>query len=182
MPTASAANDLIVLFLAATELVSIPTYILLYLPRNTTRPSQGSERLKYFLLSVFSSGLTLFGFSYLYGIAGTTNLATLYDTLHRADPRDLPEIRHIAVIMVVAGLGFRVTIVPFHFYAPDVYQGTPTVGAARCLAFVPKVVGIARDAPRSGLRDARQASVPGSGYIGMALGTQVPIILWFLRP
>jgi NADH-quinone oxidoreductase subunit N len=128
-----AANDLIALFLSL-ELVSIPTYVLLYLPKHDNASQEAA--LKYFLLSVFSSGLTLFGFSYLYGLAGTTNLGALFDTLHRTNPRNLPVIAHVAVIMVIAGLGFRITAVPFHFYAPDVYQGAPTVGAA-LLAFVP---------------------------------------------
>src|SRR5262249_18335829 len=133
------ANDLIVLFLAL-ELVSIPTYILLYLPKHD-RASQEAA-LKYFLLSVFSSGLVLFGFSYRYGLAGTTNIGALFAPLRKGSTRDLPAIAHIAVIMIVAGLGFRITAAPFHFYAPDVYQGAPTVAAA-LLAFVPKVAGFA---------------------------------------
>jgi NADH-quinone oxidoreductase subunit N len=170
-----AANDLIVLFLSL-ELISIPTYILLYLPRYDKASQEAA--LKYFLLSVFSSGLTLFGFSYLYGLVGTTNIATLMDTLHRADVRDLPAIANVAVIVIVAGLGSRITMVPFHFYAPDVYQGTPTVGAA-VLAFFPKVAGFA-----ALLRVLGFVTPPGiaasGGAIGMALSTQVPILLWFL--
>jgi NADH-quinone oxidoreductase subunit N len=170
-----AANDLIALFLAL-ELVSIPTYILLYLPRHDGASQEAA--LKYFLLSVFSSGLMLFGFSYLYGLAGTTNLGTLFDTLHRTDVRELPVIAQVAVIMVIAGLGFKITAVPFHFYAPDVYQGAPTVAAA-LLAFMPKVAGFA-----ALLRVLGFVTTPGitqgSGYIGMALSTQVPTVLWFL--
>jgi NADH-quinone oxidoreductase subunit N len=170
-----AANDLIVLFLSL-ELVSIPTYVLLYLPKHDTASQEAA--LKYFLLSVFSSGLTLFGFSYLYGLAGSTNLAVLFDTLHRADLRDLPAVANMAVIMVIAGLGFRITAVPFHFYAPDVYQGAPTVGAA-VLAFIPKIAGFA-----ALLRVLGFVTPPGLavnvGAIGMALSSQVPIILWFL--
>jgi NADH-quinone oxidoreductase subunit N len=80
--------------------------------------------------------------------------------------------------MVVAGLGFRITAVPFHFYAPDVYQGAPTVGAA-LLAFIPKVAGFA--ALLRVLGFVTPAGIANSsGYIGMALSTQVPIILWFL--
>src|SRR5262249_15161441 len=63
-----AANDLVTMFLAL-ELISIPTYVMLYLPKHDT-PAQEAA-LKYFLLSVFSSALLLFGFSYLYGLAGT---------------------------------------------------------------------------------------------------------------
>src|SRR5205085_7873156 len=116
-----AANELVTLFLAL-ELISIPTYILLYLPRHDARSEEAA--VKYFMLSIFSSALLLFGFSYLYGLAGTTNLPTLFDTVHRSGPGDLPAVAQVAVVMVVAGLGFRITAVPFHFYAPDVYQGT----------------------------------------------------------
>jgi NADH-quinone oxidoreductase subunit N len=135
-----AANDLITLFLAL-ELVSIPTYILLYLPRTDGVAQEAA--MKYFLLSVFSSGLTLFGFSYLYGLTGTTNLPALLEALGRREPGvGLPALSLVALVMVVAGLGFRITAVPFHFYAPDVYQGT-TPGAAALLAYVPKVAGFA---------------------------------------
>jgi NADH-quinone oxidoreductase subunit N len=135
MGLTAAANDLITLFLAL-ELVSIPTYLMLYLPR--VDPPAQEAAMKYFLLSIFSSALTLFGFSYLYGLSGTTNLALMATTLRSAQP--LPGVALVALVMVVAGLGFRITAVPFHFYAPDVYQGTATPTAAM-LAFVPKVAG-----------------------------------------
>ena len=170
-----AANDLIVLFLSL-ELVSIPTYILLYLPRHDNASQEAA--MKYFLLSVFSSALTLFGFSYLYGIAGTTNIATLFDTLHRTDIRDVPAVALVAVITVIAGLGFRITAVPFHFYAPDVFQGLPTVGAA-LLSFVPKVVGFAALLRVLGFV-VTPGVTAGDGFIGMALSNQVPILLYFL--
>jgi NADH-quinone oxidoreductase subunit N len=170
-----AANDLIVLFLAL-ELVSIPTYILLYLPKHDSASQEAA--LKYFLLSVFSSALVLFGFSYLYGLAGTTNLGALFDTLRKGSMRDLPAIAHVAVIMIVAGMGFRITAAPFHFYAPDVYQGAPTVAAAM-LAFVPKLAGFA--ALLRVLGFVTPPEIPaGSGFIGMDLSTQVPVVFWFL--
>ena len=134
----AAANELITLFLAL-EVVSIPTYILLYLPRTDERAQEAA--MKYFLLSIFSSALLLFGFSYLYGTAGTTNLKALGDALTRPAP-GAAGLALTALVMVTAGLGFRITAVPFHFYAPDVYQGT-TPAAAALLSFVPKVAGFA---------------------------------------
>src|SRR5262249_38471446 len=131
------ANDLVTLFLAL-EMISIPTYVLLYLPRGGAPVQEAA--MKYFLLSVFSSGLLLFGFSYLYGMVGTTNLPALAEGLDRTRASGLPGVALVALVMVVAGLGFRITAVPFHFYAPDVYQGAPTSGAA-LLAFVPKAAG-----------------------------------------
>ncbi len=133
-----AANELITLFLAL-ELISIPTYILLYLPRHDQQAQEAA--MKYFLLSIFSSALLLFGFSYLYGIAGTTNLTALGEALTRP-PGATGGLALTAMVLVTAGLGFRITAVPFHFYAPDVYQGT-TPAAAAILAFVPKVAGFA---------------------------------------
>jgi NADH-quinone oxidoreductase subunit N len=132
------ANDLVVLFVGL-EMISIPTYVLLYLPRSDDQAREAG--VKYFLLSVFSSALLLFGFSYLYGLAGTTNLHGIADALtNRPAEEAAPVLVLMALGMVVAGLGFKITAFPFHAYAPDVYQGT-THGAAALLAFIPKVAG-----------------------------------------
>ncbi|MCI0463489.1 MAG: NADH-quinone oxidoreductase subunit N [Gemmataceae bacterium] len=171
-----AANDLVLLFLAL-ELISIPTYIMLYLPRHDTAAQEAA--LKYFLLSIFSSALLLFGFSYLYGLGGTTNIGALMDTVHRTPALDMPALAQVAVILIVAALGFRLAAVPFHFYAPDVYQGAPTVMAA-LLAFIPKVAGFAALLRVLGFV-LPVAIEPAVGHrIGTALSTQVPILLWFL--
>jgi NADH-quinone oxidoreductase subunit N len=181
------ANDLITLFLAL-ELVSIPTYVMLYLPR-ADGPAQEAA-MKYFLLSIFSSGLLLFGFSYLYGVCGTTNLPALAEALvkGRGDlaeaargPAPWQGLAVVALVMVVAGLGFRITAVPFHFYAPDVYQGT-TTGMAALLAFAPKVAGFAAllrvlgfVAAPAGMSEAVLRTAPG-----LILGEQVPVLLWIM--
>ena len=131
------ANDLIVLFLAL-ELVSIPTYLFLYVAR---RDRSGQEAtLKYFLLSVFSSALVLYGFSFLYGVAGTTNLTALHEVFKSHELNAMPILLLVSVVAIVAGLAFRITAVPFHFYAPDVFQGTAN-SAAALLSFIPKVAG-----------------------------------------
>jgi NADH-quinone oxidoreductase subunit N len=177
-----AANDLVGMFIAL-ELVSIPTYVLLYLPRHD-EPAQEAA-LKYFLLSVLSSALLLFGFSYLYGLGGTTNITTLLTELARAQLAEVPEqfsaartasgMALVALIMVVAGLGFRITAVPFHFYAPDVYQGT-SAGAAALLAMIPKVAGFA-----ALIRVLGFVVVDGNPAMsGLALTRNVPVLLWFI--
>ncbi len=131
------ANDLVILFLAL-ELVSIPTYLFLYVAR---RDRSGQEAtLKYFLLSVFSSALVLYGFSYLYGVTGTTNLSALHHVLKSHQLNAMPAMLMVSIVAIVAGLAFRITAVPFHFYAPDVFQGTAN-SAASLLSFVPKVAG-----------------------------------------
>jgi NADH-quinone oxidoreductase subunit N len=183
------ANDLITLFLAL-ELVSIPTYILLYLPR--VNPPAQEAAMKYFLLSIFSSGLLLFGFSYLYGVTGTTNVPAIVEALTRARGELTaagPEARAaaswqgltlIALVMIVAALGFRITAVPFHFYAPDVYQGTTTPAAA-LLALIPKIVGFAALLRLLGLVPSVLPTAPGStAALGQALGEQVPVLLWIM--
>lgn len=166
---AGSANELITLFLAL-ELISIPTYILLYLPRTTAASQEAS--IKYFLLSIFSSALLLFGFSYLYGLTGTTNLAELHRGLAQQNAAAHPEMYKIASVMMIAGLGFRITAVPFHFYAPDVFQGAP-LSLAALLAVVPKVAGFA-------------ALLRVFGYLFAGLGDnlvsnyQVSMLLWIL--
>lgn len=169
------ANELVTLFLAL-ELISIPTYILLYLFR-IDAPAQEAA-LKYFLLSVFSSALLLFGFSYLYGLAGTTNIPALTEALTHLDgntsePARLPAIILVALVMIVSGLGFKITAVPFHFYAPDVYQGTATPAAA-LLAFVPKVAGFVALLRVLGFVGIDPA------VSGMTCGRETPVFLWIL--
>jgi NADH-quinone oxidoreductase subunit N len=184
MGLTAAANDLITLFLAL-ELVSIPTYVMLYLPR-ADEPAQEAA-MKYFLLSVFSSALTLFGFSYLYGMGGTTNLPALGEALVAARQAGaMPGVALVALVMVVAGLGFRITAVPFHFYAPDVYQGT-TTGMAALLAFVTKVAGFAALLRVLGFVPPAVLAGPGgapfadlTAFNGQVLGEQVPVLLWIL--
>jgi len=173
----ASANDLVTLFLAL-ELISIPTYVLLYLPRHDEASQEAA--MKYFMLSVFSSALLLFGFSYLYGLVGTTNIAALLHTVNGVgDPHDLPAIAHLALIMVVAGIGFRITAVPFHFYAPDVYQGASAGGAA-LLAFVPKVAGFVALIRLLGFVMPTTGIAPRNDLLGVGLSDQVPILFWFL--
>jgi NADH-quinone oxidoreductase subunit N len=171
-----AANDLITLFLAL-ELVSIPTYVLLYLPRHDV-PAQEAA-VKYFLLSVFSSTLLLLGFSYLYGLAGTTNLPALAEALAVPGGGRMPGVAVAALVMAVAGLGFKITAVPFHFYAPDVYQGTATAGAA-LLAFVPKVAGFAGLLRLLNLVPHEIAGDSRPEDYGVLLGLQLSTLFWII--
>ena len=133
----AASNDMILLF-AGLELVSLPTYLLLYLSRRDARTREAAT--KYFYLSIFSSALFLFGLAYLYGLAGVTNLRALSYLILRDPTVANAALGTIAVVFIMSGLCFRVAAVPFHFYAPDVYEGSPTVIAA-FLAWVPKGIG-----------------------------------------
>lgn len=127
------ANDLTTLFLAL-ELVSIPTYVLLSVCR---RDVNGREAmLKYFTLSSFSSCIFLLGLSYLYGIAGSTDL----ESIARALTQHSSSLVTVALTLVLCGLAFRATVVPFHFYASDVFAGTSLTMAA-LLSYLPKIAG-----------------------------------------
>jgi NADH-quinone oxidoreductase subunit N len=166
------ANDLITLFLSL-ELLSIPTYVLLYLPAQ--RKLNQEAAAKYFLLSLLSSAVLLFGFSYLYGLAGTTNITAIVDTLTKAGAeRDYSSpMALLAAVMVIAAVGFRVTAVPFHFYAPDVYEGGPA-GVVALLAFLPKVAGFVALARLFGMFAADPRHLP------FPEDTQIPLLLWIL--
>lgn len=136
----SLANDLVLVFVGL-ELISIPTYVLLYLGRGTNLLESGT---KYFFLSVLSSALMLYGFSFLYGAAGSTSLIRIREVLAAPDANAaaMASFAQLALILIFAGLAFRLTAVPFHFYAPDVYQGTSNANAG-VLAVVPKIAALA---------------------------------------
>ena len=112
--------DLITLFIGL-ETMAISFYIL----AGYLKPSQRSNEaaVKYFLLGAFSLGILLYGMSLLYGVTGTTSLRGIADALAGAD-RSL--VLSLALVLVVAGMGFKIAAVPFHMWAPDVYEGAPT--------------------------------------------------------
>jgi NADH-quinone oxidoreductase subunit N len=141
-----AVNELILLFLAL-ELISVPTYVLLYLGRRDQRSQEAT--IKYFLLSIVSAALLLYGFAFLYGLTGSTHLGAIREILaanYRLAGAGVPAaggslLGIIALVLIVAGLGFKIAAVPFHFYAPDVYEGTSAFNAG-FLAIAPKAAGI----------------------------------------
>jgi NADH-quinone oxidoreductase subunit N len=112
--------DLITLFIGL-ETMAVSFYIL----AGFIKPNQRSNEaaVKYFLLGAFSLGVLLYGMSIMYGLSGTTNLRVMAAAFagQEHDPRLV-----LAVILVVAGMGFKIAAVPFHMWAPDVYEGAPT--------------------------------------------------------
>lgn len=141
----SAAQELILLFLGL-ELISVPTYVLLYLGRRDYATQEAA--VKYFLLSILSAAVLLYGFSFLYGLTGSTHLGAIRQVLvatYQSPENGFPPaggstMGLVALVLIFAGLGFKVAAVPFHFYAPDVYQGTSAFNAG-LLAVVPKAAG-----------------------------------------
>ena len=139
---AGAADDLITLALAL-ELISFSTCLTLV---TSSRLGGTSETvMKYLLLNVLSTGLLWFGFALLYGITGTTNLAECLTILSNGTSLLEPEMTVdvgmrfslVAVVLVVAGLGMRMPLVPFQFGAPELAAATSTWNAA-LLATIPK--------------------------------------------
>ena len=112
--------DLITIFIGL-ETMAVSFYILAgFLKPN---PRSNEAAVKYFLLGAFSLGILLYGMSLMYGLSGTTNLRAMTAAFagQEKDPRLV-----LAVILVVAGVGFKIAAVPFHMWAPDVYEGAPT--------------------------------------------------------
>jgi NADH-quinone oxidoreductase subunit N len=114
------ANDLIVLFLGL-ELAGLSTYALAGFSKFTKKSTEAA--MKYFIVGAFSSAILIFGISLIYGVTGTTSIGELGSQLVHSG---FDSIVIVALIMMIAGLGFKVAAVPFHMWAPDVYQGAPT--------------------------------------------------------
>ncbi len=118
----SSAADLILVFVAL-ETLSIPLYMLASFRRGDQRSAESG--MKYFLYGAFASAIMLFGFSLLYGFAGTTNLAGIASAMSGGLGDGVVAVM-TALVMVVVGFGFKISAVPFHFWTPDVYEGAPT--------------------------------------------------------
>ncbi len=123
MVMASAA-DLVMVFLGL-ELAGLSLYPLVALNKASPRATEAA--LKYFFFGALAAAFTLFGFSFLYGLTGTTHLAGIATALRDRGPDPLLAV---AVGMSLVGFGFKVAAVPFHLWAPDAYQGAPTPVAA----------------------------------------------------
>jgi NADH-quinone oxidoreductase subunit N len=118
------SEDLLMIFISL-ELTSLSLYILTAF--NKRDPQSTQAAMKYFLFGGMAAAFTLFGFSLLYGLAGSTNLGRIAAAVQgpRLDP-----ILALAIVMVVVGFGFKVAAAPFHLWAPDAYQGAPAPSAA----------------------------------------------------
>ncbi len=136
----SVANDLVLLFFAL-ELVSVPTYVLVALSRDDSRASEAT--VKYFFLGALSAALMAYGFSFLYGCAGSTTLIGPNGTGivgYFLANQSVGSFAVLGLLISFVGLFFKIAAVPFHVYAPDVYEGaaSPVTGL---LGFLPKLAG-----------------------------------------
>src|SRR5215471_18798705 len=120
----AAAADLIMVFLAI-ETLSIATYILAGLLREDPRSQEAA--FKYFMLGALSSAFFLYGIATVYGALGSTNLLTLSQALGKGN---FSPLLLMGMALLIVGLGFKVAVVPFHMWVPDVYDGAPTAVTA----------------------------------------------------
>ena len=129
------ASDLMALYMGL-ELQSLSLYVIAALRRDSVRSTEAG--LKYFVLGALSSGLLLFGASLVYGFAGTTGFAGIFEAVQGRAPVGLL----IGLSLVIAGLAFKISAAPFHMWTPDVYEGAPTSVTA-FFATAPKIAAMA---------------------------------------
>jgi NADH-quinone oxidoreductase subunit N len=129
------SQNLLLIFISL-ELLSLSLYILAAFNKRSVQSAEAS--LKYFIFGATSAAFMLFGFSLIYGLTGSTNLPQIADAL-KSLPLD--PLLIAAIVMTIIGFGFKVAAVPFHFWAPDVYEGAP-LGSAALIASSSKVAGI----------------------------------------
>ena len=114
----------IIAFFVSFELMSLPTYVLAgYLWRDAR---SGEASIKYFVTGAFSSAILAFGLALLYGATGQTNYSGIAAGLAKLSGLDARGFLVVAFVLVVTGFGFKISAVPFHNWAPDVYEGAPT--------------------------------------------------------
>ncbi len=127
------SNDLIVFYMGL-ELQSLALYVLASFNRNNQLSSESG--LKYFVLSALSSGLLLYGCSLIYGFSGSTNFNEIQN--------NITEVQYglsLGIVFILVGLAFKISAVPFHMWAPDVYEGSPT-SVTTFFAILPKIAAL----------------------------------------
>tara|TARA_B100000029_G_scaffold462244_1_gene494593 strand:- start:917 stop:2338 length:1422 start_codon:yes stop_codon:yes gene_type:complete len=127
------SNDLIVFYMGL-ELQSLALYVLATFNRENLKSSEAG--LKYFVLSALSSGILLYGCSLIYGFSGTTNFEIISTQLN-SNEYSLT----FGIVFILVGLAFKISAVPFHMWAPDVYEGSPTT-VTLFFTIVPKIAAL----------------------------------------
>lgn len=130
-------TNMTMLFLGI-EIMSIPLYVLAGSKRHDM--SSNEAALKYFLMGSFATGILLFGIALVYGSTTTFDIASISRAIGNGD--HMQGMLKVGIIMIIIGLGFKVSAVPFHFWTPDVYQGSPNLVTA-FMATVVKTAGFA---------------------------------------
>lgn len=158
----ASATDLVTLFISI-ELATMPAYVLVGYRRNDARGLEGA--LKYFLLSLLTSLIMLYGLSFLYGVSGTTRYAALAGTVGGI-------LGFVGALLVAVGMLAKMSAAPFHFWAPDAYAGAPPETVA-FVSTVPKVAGMAAAVRLLGLLEPQ---VPNLALV-LALAAAASMVL-----
>ncbi|ALD21751.1 NADH-quinone oxidoreductase subunit N [Hymenobacter sp. DG25A] len=132
-------NHLLMLFLGI-EILSVAMYVLAGSDKRNLRSNEAA--LKYFLMGAFFTGVLLFGMALVYGATGTFELAKISAAVQAPTNASLTPMLYIGMLLMLIGIGFKVSAAPFHFWTPDVYEGTPTFFAA-FMSTVVKTAGFA---------------------------------------
>ncbi|MBD1108970.1 NADH-quinone oxidoreductase subunit NuoN [Pelagibacterales bacterium SAG-MED50] len=127
------SNDLMVFYIGL-ELQSLALYVLATFNRDQLKSSEAG--LKYFVLSALSSGLLLYGCSLIYGFSGSTNFDVISNQLNSSN-----YVLTFGIVFILVGLAFKISAVPFHMWAPDVYEGSPT-SVTLFFTMVPKIAAL----------------------------------------
>ena len=127
------SNDLMVFYMGL-ELQSLALYVLATFNRDQLKSSEAG--LKYFVISALSSGLLLYGCSLIYGFSGSTNFNIISNQLNSNE-----YVLTFGIVFILVGLAFKISAVPFHMWAPDVYQGSPTT-VTLFFTMVPKIAAL----------------------------------------
>jgi NADH-quinone oxidoreductase subunit N len=135
----AAAQDLLIIFIGL-ELLSLGLYILTAFAKRSGKSAEAA--MKYYLFGGMSAAFLLFGFSYLYGITGSTNLHQILLAVYSENASHAAPLLYVSIVLIATGLGFKVAAVPFHLWAPDTYEGAPAPAAA-FIASVSKVASFA---------------------------------------
>lgn len=125
------------MFFLGIEVLSISLYVLAASNRLNLRSNEAG--MKYFLMGSFASGIILFGICLLYGATGSFDLMNMYQITHTVN---YPQWYYIGIILLVIGMLFKIATVPFHFWAPDVYEGSPALTTAT-MSTLAKIVAMA---------------------------------------
>ena len=119
----ASSRDLIVLFVGL-ELTTAPLFMLAGWRKGDMKSNEAS--LKYYILGILSTALMLFGMSLVFGLTGEVSFAGIREGIGAAASGDASAALGLAVVLIIVGFGFKVSAVPFHFWAPDTYEGAPT--------------------------------------------------------
>tara|TARA_Y100000816_G_scaffold87744_1_gene60443 strand:+ start:173 stop:1666 length:1494 start_codon:yes stop_codon:yes gene_type:complete len=130
--------DLIMIYISI-EIVSIISFVLAGYLKKKARSNEAA--LKYVVYGGFSSGIMLFGLSYIFGLTGSTNIFEIQQAVSQLDPASNTALT-LAILMVLAGFGYKISAVPFHFWTPDVYEGAP-LSITAYLSVAPKAAAFA---------------------------------------